>query len=93
MFALSTRIGRADFSDEVETNMIQEELHRMISHLKGHSLNELTFIHPLFREVGNQISVIDEEHDDLEKELLKLEIILKEKKWNDLYAIDSLSFQ
>ena len=85
LFDLSTRIGRTDFSDEAELNSIEQELRAIISHLRKHSLNEATYIHPLFNEVGDQIAVIDEEHDDLEKELLKIEHILNAKKWKDLY--------
>ncbi len=85
LFALSSRIGRADFSDEEEARSIEQELRGMISHLKGHSLNETTYIHPLFNEIGNQIAAIEHEHDDLEKELFKLECILNEKEWEQLY--------
>lgn len=85
LFDLSTRIGRADFSNEEEINSIQQELRSMISHLRKHSLSEANYIHPLFNELGNQISVIDDEHEDLEKELLKLEYILNKKGWGELY--------
>ncbi len=85
LFALSSRIGRADFSDEKEVNSIEQELRSMIFHLREHSVNETTFIHPLFHEIGDQISVIEHEHDDLEKELNKLEHILNEKDWKELY--------
>jgi hypothetical protein len=85
LFGLSTRIGRADFSDAAEVSSIEKDLKSMIFHLRKHSLNEATYIHPLFNEMGNQIAAIDEEHDDLEKELLKIEHILKEKKWEELY--------
>jgi hypothetical protein len=85
LFNLSTRIGRTDFSDEAELNSIEQELRSMLAHLRKHSLSEATFIHPLFHELGNQIAVIDEEHDDLEKGMLKIEQILNKKKWEDLY--------
>ncbi len=86
LFALSTRIGRADLTDEEEFKSIEQELRGMISHLHGHSHNEATFIHPLYREIGDEVAVIDEEHDDLEKELQKLEAILSAKEWGRLYA-------
>ena len=86
LFNLSAKIGSTDFSDEAEVNSIEKDLRSMITHLRKHSLSEATFIHPLFNELGNQIAVIDEEHDDLEKELLKIEHILNEKKWEDLYS-------
>lgn len=85
LFDLCAKIGCADFSNEEEINTIEHGLRSMISHLRKHSMSEATYIHPLFNEVGNQISVIDEEHDDLEKELLVLESILNEKKWGELY--------
>lgn len=85
LFELSARVGRADFSNEVEVKSIEQDLKSMISHLKKHSVSEATFIHPLFNELGNQISVIDDEHDDLENKLGALECILNEKKWGELY--------
>lgn len=85
LFALSTRIGHADFSDSEETRAIEEELRKMIAHLKGHSHTEATFIHPLYNEIGNQIAQIDHEHEDLEEELNKLERILDKKQWPLLY--------
>lgn len=85
LFSLSSRIGRADLSDEKEFNSIEQESRDMIAHLREHSVSETTFIHPLFYEIGDQISVIEHEHDDLEKELNKLEHILDEKNWKDLY--------
>lgn len=86
LFNLSSRIGRADFTDQQEVNSIKNELEYMIEHLRQHAINESTFIHPLFVEAGNQASHIDEEHDDLDHELDKLEEILTEKKWEVLYA-------
>lgn len=85
LFDLSVRIGHTDFSNEAEIKSIQEDVRSMIAHLKKHSHSEATFIHPLFNELGNQISVIDDEHDDLEKELHKIECILSEKRWEELY--------
>ena len=85
LFELSARIGRTDFSNEGEVKSIEQDLKRMISHLKKHSVSEATFIHPLFHELGNQISLIDDEHDDLEKKLDTLESILNEKQWGKLY--------
>lgn len=85
LFTLAIKIGRADFSDEIEAHSIEQELRDMIARLKAHSIHEDTLIHPLFRELGDQIAVIDEEHDDLGKELLKLEHILDSKQWDLLY--------
>ncbi|HEX2579975.1 MAG TPA: hemerythrin domain-containing protein [Rhabdochlamydiaceae bacterium] len=85
LFALASKIGRTDFTDEKEVNAIEQELRGLISHLKEHSVTEATYIHPLFHEVGDQINVIDEEHESLEKELLKLESILNQKAWKELY--------
>ena len=85
LFNLAIKIGRADLSDEIAMHSIELELKDMIARLKAHSIHEDTLIHPLFRELGNQIAVIDEEHDDLGKELQKLEYILDHKQWDKLY--------
>lgn len=85
LFNLTIKIGRADFSDEAETNSIEQELRDMIARLKAHSIHEDTLIHPLFRELGDQAATIDEEHDELGQELLKLEHILDHKRWDALY--------
>lgn len=86
LFDLSAKIGRADFSDAMEANVIQQELRDMIQHLREHAINETTFVHPLFEEVGNQVDSIDEGHEDLEKELDKLQAMLNTKQWNQLYS-------
>jgi hypothetical protein len=86
LFALCSRIGRTDFSDPSEIKLIKQELEHNIAHLRDHSNNEDTFIHPLFKEVGNQSLIIDHEHDELEEGLLKLERIVEEKKWEELYS-------
>lgn len=86
LFALSSRIGKTDFSDPQEVNAIKHELDSILAHLRKHSLNELTFIHPLYLEIGDQSAMIDEEHDELEQEILKLEEIIAEGRWEKLYA-------
>jgi Hemerythrin HHE cation binding domain len=86
MFALSTKIGKTDFSNQQEANSIKQELESIIDHLRKHSKNESTFIHPLYVEAGDKASAIDDEHDDLEIELHKLEDILAAKQWEKLYA-------
>lgn len=82
LYNLAAKIGCADAKD---WDAIELEVREMIAHLKQHSQNESTFIHPLYHELGDDISVIDDEHDDLEKGLDKLETILNEKNWIALY--------
>lgn len=84
-FDLASRLGRTSLSDEKELQVIAEGLRGMIAHLKAHSMNELTFIHPLFTEAGKAVHGIDEEHEELEGELEKLEEILDEENWQELY--------
>ncbi len=86
MFALATKIGRTDLSDQQTLSSIEHELRAFIQHLRGHGHNEDTFIHPLFREVGDHAAGIDEEHDDLDKELDKLADFLDKKNWKELYS-------
>lgn len=85
LFALATRIGRADFMEKEEISSIAQELRDMITHLRAHSAHETNFIHPLFHQIGDKIAVIEDEHDDLEIELGKLEHILNTQDWKKLY--------
>ena len=85
LFDLCAKIGRTDFSDAQATSTIEQEMREIIEHLRQHGVNEDTFIHPLFRELGDHASAIDDEHDDLDKELHKLECILDKKNWSGLY--------
>lgn len=85
LFHLAIKIGHADISNKTEMNTIELELRDMIARLKAHSDHEDTLIHPLYRELGDQANLIDEEHDDLEQELHKLEQILDAKQWDKLY--------
>lgn len=86
LFALSSKLGRADFKNPNELRVIEQELRQMIHHLRDHSNNENTFIHPLYAEIGDLAEMIDEEHDDLEEGLIKLETIIDEKRWSELYS-------
>lgn len=86
LFALGIRVGRADFSDQVEKQHIENELRLIISQLRDHSYHENTFLHPLYREICEKASILDDEHDHLEESLNKLESILTNEKWEELYA-------
>ncbi|MGZ3633015.1 MAG: hemerythrin domain-containing protein [Parachlamydiaceae bacterium] len=85
LYALASKIGQTDFTDSDEIESIEKELRAMITHLEEHSHNEDTFIHPLYREIGDKAAAIDEEHDKLDEELHKLEEILNQKQWHELY--------
>lgn len=85
MFNLSSKIGRLDLSDCESLQEVEQELKSFIKHIREHGHNEDTFIHPLFREVGSDATTLDEEHHDLDQELDKLEKVLEEKQWEELY--------
>lgn len=85
MFELSAKIGRLDFGDEQAVGEMNDELRHFVTHIREHGHHEDIFIHPLFRELGNEAVVLDEEHDDLDKELDQLETILDQKNWQQLY--------
>lgn len=86
LFDLCAKIGWTDFSDAQAATAIEQEVRLIIEHLRQHGVNEDTFIHPLLREAGDHASAIDDEHDDLDQELNKLELILDEKNWDVLYS-------
>jgi len=85
LYTLASKIGQTDFTDSGEIESIEKELRAMITHLEEHSHHEDTFIHPLYREIGDGAATIDEEHDELKEELHKLEEILNQKQWHELY--------
>lgn len=76
LFALSVKIGRTDFDDTVQVSYLKDEIKRIINHLREHAQHEKRFIHPLYREVGNQAEIFDHEHDDLENSLDLLEKVM-----------------
>lgn len=73
MFELGAKIGRLDHSDKQATEDVLQELKSFITHIREHGQNEDNFIHPMFREIGDYAAPLDEEHDELDKELDKLE--------------------
>lgn len=86
MFRLCERIGSADFSQKAEAAEISNQFQELIEHLKDHAQNEKTYIHPLYQKISSVGGHFDKEHDDLEIEIHKLEKILKEERWSELYA-------
>jgi hypothetical protein len=86
LFGLSFQVALADMSDETQVAAIEETLVEIIKHLKEHAEHEECFIHPLFAEIGTQAVKFNSEHNEIDKQLQKLEVIIAEKKWHELYA-------
>lgn len=85
MFKLSEKIGFTDFSVNAEANEIAQEILHLIEHLKDHAQNEKKYIHPLYQAVGATGEHFDKEHESLEAEIQKIENVVLEKRWSDLY--------
>lgn len=86
LFQLSDEIGKADFTDEAVVERVRVELLHMVDHLRDHARNEETYIHPLFRRLGDQAGHFETEHHGLDGDLDELERIVAEKRWGDLYS-------
>jgi hypothetical protein len=85
MFRLSDFIGSADLSQNAEADEVSRQLQDLIEHLKDHAQNERTYIHPLYQQTGSVGEHFDEEHEALEVEIYKIEKIIQEKRWSELY--------
>jgi hemerythrin superfamily protein len=86
MFRLSEAIGSADLSQAEEAAEISKQVLELMEHLKDHAQNEKKYIHPLYQKVGSVDAHFDREHENLESEIHKIEKIVQEKNWSELYA-------
>lgn len=86
LFRLSEVIGSADLSQAAETSEISRQILELMEHLMDHARNEKTYIHPLYQKIGSVGGHFDDDHETLETEIQKIEKIVQEKKWNDLYT-------
>ena len=85
LFALSGEIARADFSDPADVARVETALRTLINHLREHAVSEHTYIHPLYRALGDVAAGFDAEHELLEQELTSLETIAAEGRWSELH--------
>lgn len=86
MFRLSEAIGSADLSQLSEIGEISRQVLELMEHLKDHAQNEKTYIHPLYQKIGSVAGHFDGDHEKLETEIQKIEKIVRDGSWNDLYA-------
>jgi hypothetical protein len=87
MFRLSEKIGMTDFTVSTDASEVAQEVLQLIEHLKDHAQNEKHYIHPLYEAIGATGEHFDKEHEDLEVEIQKIENVLLENRWSDLYPI------
>lgn len=85
MFKLAEKIGMTDFTVSAEIEEVAREILQLIEHLKDHAQNEKQYIHPLYQAVGTTGEHFDKEHESLEAEIQKIENVVLEKRWSDLY--------
>lgn len=85
MFKLSEEIGMTDFNVSTDADKVAQEVLQLIEHLKDHAQNERHYIHPLYQALGATGEHFDKEHEQLEAEIQKIEDVVLEKRWNDLY--------
>lgn len=85
LFALSGDIGRADFSDAAETAALDTALRDALAHLREHAEIEAHYIHPLYQKVGDTAAEFDAEHELLEREIMYLEELANEGRWEELH--------
>jgi len=86
LFALSTKVAKADLQNSAELEVIKLELETIIKHLKAHAHHEATFVHPLLEEVSNLADLLSDEHEELEEGLELLEEVIEQKNWEVLYT-------
>jgi hypothetical protein len=80
-------IGATDFKRTDEVERISALMRGVLEHLKDHAQNEETYIHPLFKSLGAESAThLENEHRDLEMEIGKIEKILNEARWDELYS-------
>lgn len=87
MCRLSEEMGTTDFSRATDADGMGKQVLEMMEHLKDHARNECKYIHPLFQKVGSVGAHFDKEHEHLEREIKKIESIVAEKRWENLYAV------
>jgi hypothetical protein len=85
LFRLSEEIGMTDFTVSEDANKVAQEVLQLIEHLKDHAQNEKHYIHPLYQALGATGEHFDKEHENLDAEIQKIENVVLEKRWNDLY--------
>ena len=85
LFQLANEIGKTNFADDAATRRIDGSVREIIEHLRDHARNEAAYIHPLFHQLGEQDELFDDAHHQLEAQLGKIESVLTEKRWSELY--------
>jgi len=74
LFALSSLIGKADFTDHSALEAIHHNVISVTKELREHALSEETFVHPLLeKKLPNMKKILHQEHDELETCLDHLE--------------------
>ena len=86
LFRLSEKMGVTDFNIAEEVVDIAHEVLHLMEHLKDHARNEEKYIHPLYQAIGAIGQRFDKEHEHLELEIQKIETVVVEKRWQDLYS-------
>lgn len=86
LFRLSEVMGMTDFSNSLEAEEIANKTLHLMEHIKDHAQNEKNYIHPLFQAIGAVGNHFDNEHTELDKYIEKIEAIVAEKRWSELYS-------
>jgi hemerythrin superfamily protein len=86
LFRLADEIGKADFSSAADADRVSHRVREMLEHLEDHAHNEETYIHPLFAKAGTQAESLETDHQHLGAAIERIEALLQESRWQDLYA-------
>lgn len=86
LFRLSEEIGKVDWRNGAVSDAVGKRTLNLMEHLKDHALNENTYIHPLYQAIGALGEHFGTEHDQLDQEIQKIERIVAEKRWSNLYS-------
>lgn len=85
LFALSSDIARADFSDPEDVARVGASLRHALDHLREHAAIEEAYIHPLYSALGGAAAEFEVEHELLEQEIAQLEAMVSEGRWSELH--------
>lgn len=85
LFRLSEDMGKADFGNDKASSEIARRTLELLEHLKDHARNEHDYIHPLYQLVGAVGANFDSEHNQMDDEIRKIESVIAEKRWWDIY--------
>jgi len=93
LFGFSQRVATTDFTDPDAVDAVGEELKRISRMLKMHAQHESDFIHPFLEaKYPKRAEFLDEEHGDLNVNLVELEAFFEDIQANPCVELQCRTF-